>query len=650
MKIKVISLLLMVVLVFTACQNSSDDGYDTIVTTTNRANNSSTDMDAEDLNTDGLDSEVGVDETTDSDIIVLEEVERGKLIINSLEDIDGAIAIMTLEEKAGQIIQAERGGIQLSEVAEYNIGSILSGGGSVPSSNTPEGWITMYNRFQKVSRNSSSGIPLVYGIDAVHGNNNVENITVFPHNIGLGAANDPVLMEAIGRATSREVEATGVNWNFAPAVSCVQDIRWGRSYESYSENIDRVADLAVPYIIGLQEEGTLATTKHFIGDGQTSFGTGEGGNLIDRGDVTVGLEALKEINIDAYKAAIEAGTKAIMASYNSIDGTKVHGDKTILTDLLRDELGFEGLVVSDWEAIHTIAPTLKEQVALAVNAGVDLLMQPYNWKEVHQAIIENVNEGIISMERLDEAVKRNLVFKFEAGLFTENFEKVAGEVGTEENKAIAREAVAKSMVLLQNNGALPLAKDTKVYLIGPASDNVGIQSGGWTREWQGNMDPDLNNGTSIKDAFEIVLAENGGMLVEDPSEADVVVVVIGEKPYAEMMGDTADLSLVGPTALEGNVEAVMEASSYNIPVVTVMIAGRPMLVDEYLKDWDAFVMAWLPGTEGQGITDILFGDMSFTGTLPVTWPLTNEQADESVMQADYDPSNYQFEYDFGLSY
>lgn len=570
--------------------------------------------------------------------------------ITSLEDIDGFIQQMTLEEKAGQLIQAERGGIKTDEIAKYNIGSILSGGGSVPSSNTPSGWTKMYNTMQDSASKSSSGIPIIYGIDAVHGNGNVKNTTIFPHNIGLGAANDPNMMEAIGRATAIEIKATGVDWNFGPAVSCVQDIRWGRTYESYSEDVERVASLAKPYIIGLQSEGIMATTKHFIGDGATTFGTGEGDNLIDRGDVTVDMKKLLELTIPAYEAAIEADTKAIMASFNSISGTKVHGDKRILTDLLRTQLGFKGLVVSDWEAISTIAPDLNSQVALAINSGVDLLMQPYNWKDVYTAIISNVKKGEISEERLNEAVKRNLVFKFEAGLFTHSAIKKPGQVGTEDNKIIARDAVAKSLVLLKNNDILPLSKTAKIYLMGPAADNVGYQCGGWTANWQGDESPKLYDGVSIKDAFQSVFELSGNELVDKPELADVIVLAIGEKPYAEWMGDTNDLSLAGPLSLPKNTKAVNEAKTYNKPIVTIMVAGRPLLINDYLKDWDAFVMAWLPGTEGDGITDVLFGDKNFEGTLPVTWPLTTEQASDSVMMDNYNTIQHQFNYGEGLSY
>lgn len=574
--------------------------------------------------------------------------DRGKISIQTLADIDQAIEVMTLEEKAGQLIQAERASISFSDITRYNIGSILSGGGSVPPGNTPDAWVSMINQMNIAALKSSSGIPIIYGIDAVHGNSNVKNATIFPHNIGLGAANDPELMKAIGIATAKEVLAIGVDWNFAPAVSSAQDIRWGRTYESYSEDIQRVSLLAVPYIEGLLSEGILSTTKHFIGDGYTTFLTGEDDNLIDRGDVTMSKEAMLAGNLSAYIAAIDANTSTIMASFNSVQGVKVHGDYSLLTDLLRTELQFDGLVVSDWEAIHKIAPNLNEQVALAINAGVDLLMQPYNWKDVFNAIIYNVNNGKISQEHLDEAVRRNLVLKFEAGLFEGELLKVAGEVGTQTSKKIARDAVSKSLVLLKNEDILPLKKDVKIYLIGPASDNVGIQCGGWTLSWQGETDPDLNNGISLKDALNEVLSLNGGSLVNNPNDADVVILAIGEKPYAEMHGDTDDLSLDGPLSLKDNIQAVEYAQTLNKPILTIMIAGRPLLIDNYLENWDAFVMAWLPGTEGNGMTDVLFGDKPFQGTLPFTWPITNEQASHTMNMDNYNLINHQFKYGEGI--
>lgn len=587
--------------------------------------------------------------SNDADVVV--EEGRGQLVITSIDDIDAVIAEMTLDEKAGQLLQAERGGIQLYEISDQNIGSILAGGGSVPTDYDLEDWVEMYNRMQRVSRNSSTGLPIVFGIDAVHGHNNLTGATIFPHNIGLGAANNLELVERIGVATGQEMNATAMNWNFAPAVSVVQDIRWGRSYESFSEDGQRVAALGAAYITGLQSTGILSTTKHFIGDGYTEFGTTPGDYMIDRGDVTVSLEQLLQVYGPAYEAAIAAGTKSIMISFNSIAGEKMHGHDYLIQDVLRGEMGFTGMIVSDWEAIAELPGSLENQVADAINAGVDMLMQPYNWLDVKNAIISNVENNIISEERLDEAVRYVLVFKYEAGLFAEDFEKTAGSVGTDEARAVARQAVSESLVLLKNDGnLLPLDKTMNIFLTGPASDSVGVQCGGWTSTWQGVMDADLPGGTSLKDAFEIALQDSDGSLVDSAAEADVVVVAIGEMPYAEGMGDTADLSLSGKMALEGNVEALEAARASGKPVVVVMIAGRPRLVDEYIHQWDSFVMAWLPGTEGAGMTDVLFGDMPFTGTLPVTWPMTNEQASASINMENYDADMYQFEYDFGLTY
>jgi Beta-glucosidase-related glycosidases len=576
-------------------------------------------------------------------------MDRGKLVIDSLDSIDEAIEKMSLEEKVGQLIQAERSGISLAEVTQYNIGSILSGGGSTPEDNTPNGWVSMSNEFQNASRASSSGIPIIYGIDAVHGHNNVKGAVIFPHNIGLGAANNPDLMLEIGQAVARDLKATGIQWNFAPAVSIVQDVRWGRSYESFSESTDRVAILGSNYVKGLQSQGIAATTKHYIGDGFTSFGTGEGENLIDRGDVTASYDDLLDLYLPAYEEAIKAGTKTIMASFNSVNGVKMHAHKELLTDVLRGQLYFKGVVVSDWEAISALDGNLEEQVASAINAGVDMLMQPYNWKEVYEAIIADVNKGTISEARLDEAVSRILTLKYEVGLF-EPFDRFTTQpLGGEQSQELARQAVAESLVLLKNDGTLPLSTNIKVYLTGPASDSVGIQCGGWTLSWQGDRLSKFENGTSIKDAFEAVLTSGGGKLVETADEADVIVLAIGEKPYAEMMGDTANLALDGPLSLPENLDAIKAIAGTTKPVITLMISGRPLLIDDHLDTWNSFVMAWLPGTEALGITDVLFGNKKFTGTLPISWPKTSEQAGMVFMSRNTSLNEYQFDYGDGLS-
>lgn len=576
------------------------------------------------------------------------EVDRGKIMIDSQVDIEKAIQKMTREEKVGQLIQAERGGISLSEVTQYNIGSILSGGGSTPEDNSPEGWVNMSNSFQEASRSSSSGIPIIYGIDAVHGHNNAKGAVIFPHNIGLGAANDPDLMFKIGQAVAKDLKATGIQWNFAPAVSIVQDIRWGRSYESFSESTDRVALLGSNYIKGLQSEDIAATTKHYIGDGFTTFGTGEGENLIDRGDVTASYDELIELYLPAYEEAIKAGTKTIMASFNSVNGVKMHEHKTLLTDVLRGQLSFKGVVVSDWEAISALDGNLEAQVASAINAGVDMLMQPYNWKEVYEAILQDLKNGTISEARLDEAVGRILKLKYEIGLF-EPFEGFSADaIGGEQSKDLARKAVSESLVLLKNDGTLPLAANIKVYLTGPASDSVGVQCGGWTLSWQGDALSKFSNGTSIREAFESVLTSGGGQLVDTAEEADVIVLALGEKPYAEMKGDTDNLALDGPMSLSGNLEAIKALEGIEKPVITLMVSGRPLLIDDYIGSWNSFVMTWLPGTEALGITDVLFGNEKFTGTLPVSWPKTSDQAGLVFMNLNSGVNDYQFDFDEGI--
>lgn len=569
--------------------------------------------------------------------------ENELLIINSIDEIDSVVASMTLEEKAGQIIQRLFGTLNMGQLVEFNIGSVLSGGGGAPTSNTPEAWVEKYNNLQLKAAESSTGIPIIYGIDAVHGHNNVENAVMFPHNIGLGAADNPELMEQIGAATAQEMITTGLDWNFAPAVSVVQDIRWGRSYESFGEETALVTRLAIPYIEGLQAEGIIATAKHFIGDGQTNEGD-------DQGDVIVTKEELLALNKPAFDAAIDAGVKTIMASFNSFQGEKMHGSSEFLTDLLRTEMGFDGLVVSDWEAIEQLpGDNTVDKVALAINAGVDLLMQPTTWEIVYNSIITAVETGLISEERLNEAVKRNLVLKFEAGLLDGDVVKTAGEIGSDEIRFVARQAVGESMVLLKNDSdILPLSKESKIYLTGPASDNLGYQCGGWTLEWQGVSYADIAGGTSVKDALEDVLSETGGTLVEDISEADVVIMVLGEEPYTEGAGDTDDLSIIGGHTLEGNLSAIEEVQNSGKPVVTLLLAGRPLIVDSYIDQWDAFVMGWLPGTEALGVTDVLFGDRDFTGKLPVTWPKDNSQSSHTVNMDDYDSIDHQYKFGFGL--
>lgn len=540
----------------------------------------------------------------------------GKVETDEIELVELNFDELSLEEKVGQMIQVEREGMPLSRIKALNIGSVLSGGGSSPGNGALSTWKEMMIEFDEASNSSSSKIPIIYGIDAVHGNNTVLTATIFPHNMGLGAANDPELMKRIAQVTAEEMKAIRAHMNFAPALSIVNDKRWGRAYEGYSEDPNVVKRLGVPYIEGLKTAGIIATAKHYIGDGHVEFGTGEGSFLIDRGDVNMSESELLALYGPVYQAAIDAGVDAIMVSFSSVKGDKMHGNQRFLTDILRDEMGFEGVVISDWEGIHALPGSLEDQVVMSVNAGIDLLMQPYNGEEVYNSLLKAVKEGRIEEARIDEAVFRILDMKKKAGIFEEKPSDEGLTMGSEFARETAREAVSKSQVLLKNNTLLPLKEDTRIFIMGPASDNIGIQCGGWTLEWQGTMEDAFYWGDSILDAFK----KTSSQIVDRPEDADIIVLAIGEKPYAEMMGDTNDASLSGPLSLDDSVGAIEKAQSYGKPILTLILAGRPLVIEPYINSWDAVVMCFLPGTEALGITDVLYGKVPFTGKLSVTWP------------------------------
>ncbi len=571
----------------------------------------------------------------------------------SLEEV---LSHMSVQKKAAQMVQAERNSITPVQAKNYGIGSILSGGGSVPESNTAEGWAQMYNAYQSKVMTSANQIPIIYGVDAVHGHNNVFGATVFPHNIGLGATRNPALIYQIGGAVAKEVAATGVDWNFAPAVSVVQDIRWGRSYESFGESPELQTLLTAEYVKGLQESNMVATAKHFIADGGTNWDETKEGYKIDQGDALISDEEMRSIHLEGYKQAIAAGVDSVMISFSSINGEKMHANKALITDLLKNELGFEGIVISDWEAIHQLPGSFEEQVIASINAGVDMLMEPTQWQKTINTITNAVNSGEISQERLDDAVTRILKIKYKHNLIEEPLVTYTGEgFATEEHKALARQAVRESLVLLKNDdNRLPLNKNTNIFLIGPGIDNVGLQSGGWTLEWQGVSEADRVPGVSIKEAFESVAAENGAQIyteLVDAQKADVVVLVIGEKPYAEGVGDNGQLTLGSVTAMAGNLEAIEAAKKIGLPIVTIMLAGRPLLIQEELPSWQSFVMAWLPGSEGgAGIADVLYGDYDFKGKLSVSWPSNSTQFGYNVNVPDYNGELLEFAYGFGLTY
>jgi beta-glucosidase len=565
---------------------------------------------------------------------------------------------LTLAEKIGQMMQAERNGASLNDVRNYNLGSILSGGGSSPSTNLAYNWYLMVKDFLNASMQSSSGIPLMYGVDAVHGHNNVFGATIFPHNIGLGAANDPDLMYKIGLVTAREVRVTGIQYTFAPAVSLVQNIAWGRTYESMSESADIVSELVSPYIEGLQSYCVAGSAKHFVADGGTTNGS-------DQGNANLTEAQIRALHLKPYYDAIESGVHTIMISYSSIQGQKMHQSEYWINDVLKTEMGFEGFVISDYNAIQQLQGTYYDKLVTAINAGIDMLMEPFDWKDAITQITTAVQNGDIPMARIDDAVRRILSVKYQIGLFHEDFKnETTGEYYrltyddyfyTAENRAVAREAVRKSLVLLKNEGnALPLDKAGTYAVLGEGAKNIGLQSGGWTIGWQGEDKRSLTSGVTIFNGLRNAAASKGGSVIDSVTDADTVIIVFSEKPYAEYYGDNSNPTLTGSTAHAGNVallDQALEARVAGKKVIGLLLSGRPILLGNYLDYFDAFIACWLPGSEaGNGIADVMFGDYNFTGKLPVTWPKTALGIGMNSNSTVYNPAVVLFPFGFGLSY
>ena len=538
------------------------------------------------------------------------------------------IAAMSLEEKGGQMVQGEQYPVSTEDITKLALGSVFSGGGSVPDNkNTVAHWQDTMERFQQAALSSTTKIPLLYGLDAVHGHNTVYGAVIFPHNIGIGAANDTDLTERMGQYVASEMMLTRTPWNFGPCVAVAQDPRWGRTYESYSSDPVLVSELASAYVKGLERGGVLAPAKHYAGDGGALYGTGEGDYLIDRGDAAMSEEQFRVIHLAPYKRLVDEGLQCVMVSFSAYNGVKMHENKYLITDVFKGEYGFKGFVVSDWEGTAGIhASGFEAQIAAAVNAGIDMLMEPYKYAEAVRAIVDGVEKGVIPMERVDDAVSRILTVKLEMGLFDDPYLKnatAAAELNEQEGRELARELVRKSLVLLKNeDGVLPLKRGQKVYVTGPAADNIGVQCGGWTLSWQGIPDRELTPGTSILSGLQECADNYGFEVITDKAraaEADMVVLAVGEMPYAEYVGDTEDLSLTGALGLEGNAEAIAEAAALGKPTVAVIVAGRNVLIDEYLDGWDGAVMCYLPGTEGGGVADMLAGMEPFSGRLPMPW-------------------------------
>ena len=573
------------------------------------------------------------------------------------------MSYMTLEEKVGQMTQVERKFLDGDKnISKYFLGSLLSGGGSAPAKNFPKAWADMYDRFQKVALSTRLGIPIIYGVDAVHGHNNVIGATIFPHHVGLGCTNNPKMVEDVYRATAVEVAATGVDWNFAPCLAVPRDERWGRAYEGFGETPEIVKSMAAAAVVGLQTDklnsqtSILATAKHFLGDGGTVWGTGLNKKM-DQGDTQVSDQEMREIHLPGYLPALEAGVGSIMPSYSLINGTYMHMSNDLLNGLLKKELGFKGFVVSDWAALERMVgqPDYKKNIINCINAGIDMVMVPGAVPDGNQSfqnfislLTESIKEGSISEARINDAVARILKIKFEMGLFENPFtdRSLLSKVGSKEHRAIARNAVKQSLVVLKNNGVLPISKDLgQIHVAGKNADDLGNQCGGWTITWQGESGP-LTKGTTIYEAIQVAVSSFTNVTYSKDGSgakgANVGIVVVGETPYSEMMGDKESLQLD-----KKDLKAIENVRKAGVPVVVVMVSGRPLIIEDEVDKWDGLIAAWLPGSEGKGVTDVLFGDYNPTGRLSVSWPRSMDQIPINFGDETYDPL---FEYGFGLSY
>ncbi|KAK7267044.1 hypothetical protein RIF29_19708 [Crotalaria pallida] len=576
---------------------------------------------------------------------------------------------MTLEEKIGQMVQIDCYNATADVIKKTFLGSILSGGGHVPKPQaTGVDWVNMVNDFQKAALSTRLGIPIIYGIDAVHGNNNVYKATIFPHNVGLGATRDPALVKRIGEATALEVRATGIQYAFAPCIAVCRDPRWGRCYESYSEDhtvVQAMTELipglqgdipansrkGVPFVAGKKK--VAACAKHYVGDGGTTKGINENDTVIDR-------QELLSIHMPAYYNSIIKGVATIMVSYSSWNGKKMHANQELVTGFLKNKLRFRGFVISDWQGIDRITypphANYTYSIQASIAAGLDMIMVPYNATEFIDGLTLLVKNNNIPISRIDDAVKRILRVKFVMGLFEDPLAdySLVNEIGSQEHRDLARDAVRRSLVLLKNGEAadkplLPLPKTAKKILVaGSHADNLGYQCGGWTIEWQGLSGNNITSGTTILNAIkntvdkntEIVYRENPDLDYVKSNDFSYAIVVVGEHPYAETNGDSLNLTIADPgpntiTNVCGGVKCVV-----------VLISGRPVVIQPYLDTIEALVAAWLPGSEGQGVADVLFGDYGFSGKLPRTWFKTVDQLPMNIGDSHYDPL---FPFGFGLT-
>ncbi len=597
---------------------------------------------------------------------------KSKSPSNITERVEKLLAGMTLDEKIGQMTQVEKNSLPPDEVKRYFIGSVLSGGGGFPTNNTPAGWLEMTRVFEKEALETRLGIPILYGVDAVHGHNNVVGATIFPHNIGLGATRDPELVKRIGRATALEIGATGVHWNFAPCVAVPQDIRWGRTYEAYSEDTELVATLGVAYVSGLQNDqdlgsaGTvLACPKHFVGDGGTIWGTTKQSSWItdnlqavnqqfkiDQGDAKFSEAQLRNIHLKPYIAAINAGVRTIMISFSSWHGVKLHANYHLLTEILKGEIGFTGFLVSDWQAIDQIDADYYKCVVKSINAGMDMIMVPIDYQRFISTLKQAVDNGAVSRSRIDDAVRRILTVKFEMGLFDRTIaeETSLDIVGCENHRLLAREAVRKSLVLLKNEqSTIPLNKNLpNIIIAGSAADNIGLQCGGWTIEWQGGIG-NITLGTSFLDALRQTVSSETKVHFDelgnfaDGVQAEVGIVCIHEIPYAEGFGDRGDLTLN-----ENDINMIQRVRNRCQKLIIIIFSGRPLIITDQLPIAEAWVAAWLPGTEAQGITEVIFGDYPAVGKLSFSWPRSEIGLNRNYEQGEISEDRFLFPLGHGL--
>jgi beta-glucosidase len=562
--------------------------------------------------------------------------------------VEDLLSRMTLEEKVGQMTQTSIGSLaRPADVGRLLLGSVLSSGDDAVRPNTPAGWADAFDALQRAALSTRLGIPILYGVDSVHGFSHCAGTTIFPHNIGLGAARDPALVREIGRATALEMAGTGVRWAFAPCLAVVRDERWGRTYESFGEEPALVTEMAA-MIDGLQQgdpsspSWVLATAKHFIADGGTQGGR-------DQGDARMDEAALRAVHLPPYRSAVERGVGSVMASFSSWNGAKVHGSRPLLTDLLRTELGFGGIVVSDWKGYGQLPGPYAEKVRAAVNAGIDVAMAPEEHVLFAATLLREAREGGVPAARIDEAVRLILKVKVAMGLFEHPFadRRFLPEAGSAEHRALARRAAAESVVLLKNEtGILPLPRaGARILVAGACADDLGCQMGGWSITWQGGPGTPTT-GTTILQALRGAAA--GSTVSFDPSGQsagpafDVAVAVVGERPYAEGRGDRQSLRLDPDDA-----RVLSRIQAAGVPLVVVLVSGRPLVVTDELPGWKALAAAWLPGTEGAGVADVLFGITPPTGRLPVSWPRSESQLPLAGAGASADPL---FPFGFGLGY